>query len=177
MRFNELNQEFEKDKLVFKPISLTDTHFVNEMFENEEIKKFYFVPKEAHRDYRLLTKYWINDVKNKAGTAWKITKKGGLFSRNKHCGFVAFEFRGSTENARISYAILPKYRKNGIASTAVNEVILRLEKMGVKRVEAVIDRDNLIAEKVVEKNGFVADKSKALIDPDDPEMRMSALWA
>ena len=51
--------------------------------------------------------------------------------------------------------------------------------MGVKTVEADIDRDNLKSERVVEKMGFTTNKRKALIDPEmmqEGEIRVRALW-
>lgn len=180
MNFNKLNEKIENNNLTLIPISEGDKAFINRMFNDPEIKKYYIVPKEARQDYRRLIDYWRNDVKNGAGNCWLINQKdNGLFSRNKQVGFIAFEFRDSLKNARISYAILPEYRKKGIATASIQIIIEKLKSEGVERIEADIDRDNLSSEKVVEKLSFEVNKRKGLVDPEmmrDGEIRMRALW-
>jgi len=180
MDFNKLNQKIESNNLVLKPISETDRAFISGMFNDPDIKRYYIVPKEAQQDYRRLTDYWQNDVRKGAGNCWLIYQKGsGFFSKDIQIGFIAFEFRDTLKNARVSYAVLPKYRRNGIATTSVQMIIDQLKNEGVERIEADIDRDNLGSEKVVEKLGFKANKRQALVDPEmmrDGEIRMRALW-
>lgn len=180
MDFNRLNENIVENNLLLKPISEEDRTFINGMFNDPEIKRYYIVPKEAQQDHRKLIDYWNNDVRNGAGNCWIIFQKGsGISSRDKHVGFIAFEFRDTLKNARISYAILPEYRRNGIATKSVQIVIDKLKNEGVERIEADIDRDNLHSEKVVEKLGFTATKRQVLVDPEmmrDGEIRMRALW-
>jgi RimJ/RimL family protein N-acetyltransferase len=180
MDFNRLNQELKAENLFLKPITTKDRAFINGMFNDTEIKRYYIVPKEAQQDYRKLVDYWLNDIRNGAGTCWIINEKGtGIFARDKQVGFVAFEFRDTLKNARISYAILPEFRKKGFATTSVELIIKCLKQEGVERIEADIDRDNLNSEKVAEKLGFSANKRNALVDPEmmrDGEIRLRALW-
>lgn len=180
MDFNRLNQKIEESNLILKPISEEDREFIDRMFNDSEIKRYYIVTKEAQQDYKKLIDYWQNDVRNGAGNCWIVFQKGnGLFSRDKQVGFIAFEFRDTLKNARISYAILPEYRRKGIATNSVKLIIEKLKNEGVERIEADIDRDNLNSEKVVEKLGFTVNKRQALVDPEimrDGEIRMRALW-
>lgn len=180
MNFNNINQKIALGELLLKPIADTDRNFISGLFNNNEIKKYYIVPKEAQQDYRKLVDYWLNDIRNGAGTCWVIIKKGkGIFASDIPVGFVAFEFRDSIKNARISYAIIPEYRRKGIATNAINLVIENLSKEGVEKIEADIDRDNLNSERVVEKLGFSTNKAQALIDPEmmrDGEIRIRSLW-
>lgn len=181
MEFNKLNREIEDFNLLFVPVQEKDRNFINNMFDDKLIRRYYIVPKEARQDYRVLLDYWFNDMKNGAGTCWVIHKKSeGFFSSNKKVGFIAFEFRASLKNARISYAILPSYRRKGIAKKSIEIIIARLKNEGVDRVEADIDRDNSYSEKLVDKLGFTCDKSKALIDRDmmiEGDIRFRTLWA
>ncbi|AEE48317.1 GNAT family N-acetyltransferase [Haliscomenobacter hydrossis] len=180
MNFEKINQELRNETLILKPISQDDRTFINSMFSDPEIKKFYIVPNEARQDFRRVVDYWLDDNRNRAGTCWIITKKGrNFFSKDKKCGFVAFEFRGNIKNARISYAILPQFRRKGIATSAVNIIINKLKNNGVESIEADIDRDNLSSEKLVEKLEFIANRKNGLIDPDmmrDGEIRIRTLW-
>lgn len=180
MNFNNINQEIRTENLILKCISTNDRIFINGMFNDPEIKRYYIVPKEAQQDYKRLVDYWLNDIRNGAGTCWIIIEKGkGIFTHDKQVGFVAFEFRDTLKNARISYAILPEFRKKGFATTSVKLIIDRLKQEGVERIEADIDRDNISSEKIVEGLGFTANKRHALVDPEmmrDGDIRMRALW-
>lgn len=180
MDFNRINQELKTDNLFLKPITTNDRTFISGMFNDTEIKRYYIVPKEAQQDYKRLVDYWLNDIQNGAGTCWIIIEKGkSIFSHDKQVGFVAFEFRDTLKNARISYAILPEFRRKRFAATSVKLVIEKLKQEGVERIEADIDRDNISSEKVVEKLGFTVNKRNALVDPEmmrDGEIRFRALW-
>jgi len=180
MNFSQINIELKNERLTLTPITQNDRTFINEVFQYKDIKYYYIVPKEAQQDYRKLVDYWLNDNKNGAGTCWIISEKASsIFSRSKPCGFIAFEFRDTLKNARISYAILPKLRENGIATLASELIISKLKEQGVLTIEADIDQDNLSSEKVVEKLGFTTNKVHALVDPEmlrDGEIRFRALW-
>jgi len=180
MNFNQINIELNNERLTLKPITQNDRIFINEVFQDKDIKHYYIVPKEAQQDYRRLVDYWLNDNKNGAGTCWIIYEKAtNIFSRNKPCGFIAFEFRDTLKNARISYAILPKFRTKGIATLGSELIITKLKEQNVLTIEADIDQDNLSSEKVVEKLGFTANKGHVLVDPEmlrDGEIRLRALW-
>ena len=109
--------ELKTDDLILKKISDTDRQFIETMFSDKDVRKYYIVPKEAQQDYRKLINYWLHDISNGSGYAWIIYQKGsGLFSSDKPCGFISFEFRDSLKNARISYALKPEFRKKGIIS-------------------------------------------------------------
>ena len=85
---------------------------------------YYIVPKEAQQDYKKLIGYWLNDIQNEAGFAWTITEEGnGIFQSDKKCGFIAFEFRNSTSNARVSYALLPQFRNKGIIGKCLYQIL------------------------------------------------------
>jgi RimJ/RimL family protein N-acetyltransferase len=57
-----------------------------------------------------------------------------LLSGDKPCGFFAFEFRDSLKNAHISYALAPKYRKQGIITMAIEIITDKLKELGVQRL-------------------------------------------
>lgn len=180
MSFNQINIELNFERLTLKPITQNDRTFIDEVFQDKDVKHYYIVPKEAHQDYRRLIDYWLNDNKNGAGTCWIIYKKApNFFSRNEPCGFIAIELKNTFKNAKISYAILPKFRTKGIATLASKLVINKLKEQNVLTIEADIDQDNLSSEKVVEKLGFTADRGHALVDPKmlrDGEIRLRAMW-
>ena len=179
MDFTKLN-ELRTDNLLLRKLSENDRQFISDMFNDSSVRKFYIVPKEARQDYRNLVAYFMNDFTQGSGYSWIIIEKGnGIFSKDKACGFFAFEFRNSLQNARISYALRPEFRGKGIASKSASLVIDALKSLGVKSIEADVDKDNLSSEKVVEKLGFTTNKRQALVDPEmmrDGEIRFRFLW-
>jgi RimJ/RimL family protein N-acetyltransferase len=172
--------ELKTDDLILKKISDTDRQFIETMFSDKDVRKYYIVPKEAQQDYRKLISYWLHDISNGAGYAWIIYQKGsGLFSSDKPCGFISFEFRDSLKNVRISYALKSEYRKKGIASKSIQFIISQLKTLGVETVEADIDNDNTDSENLIVKLGFSANKRAALVDPEmmrEGDIRFRFLW-
>lgn len=179
MDFTKLN-ELRKENLILRKLTENDRQFISEMFNDSSVRKYYIVPKEARQDYRNLVNYWLHDFEQGSGFAWIIIEKGnGIFSKDKACGFFAFEFRDSLHNARISYALKPEHRKKGIISKSAELVIDSLKSLGVKTIEADIDKDNLTSENVIVKLGFTTNKSQALVDPEmmrEGEIRFRHLW-
>lgn len=179
MNFQPL-QEISTDKLILKRISEEHRQFISDLFQDPDIRRYYIVPKEAQQDYRQLVNYWFHDMSKGAGYAWVIYKKGtGLFSGDKPCGFFAFEFRDSLKNARISYALAPKYRKQGIVTSVAEIIIDKLKELGIQTIEADIDKDNTNSEKLIQKLGFTTDKRGAFVDPEmmrDDDVRFRHLW-
>ncbi len=175
-RFSEL----KLDDLTFREISDSDQQFIETMFDDKEVNKYYIVPKEANQNYKKLINYWKNDISNGAGFAWILFKKGnGWFSSNIPCGFISFEFRDSLKNARISYALLPEFRKKGIGIKSVEFIISQLKNLGIETVEADIDTDNSSSEKLLSNLGFNANRKTALVDPEmmrDGDIRFRLLW-
>ncbi len=180
MDFKKINIKLENEQLTLVPIAQNNREFMNEMFNDRDIKHYYIVPKEAQQDYKKLIDYWLSYNKNETGVCWIISQKGNdIFSIDHKCGFIAFIHSDSLKTARISYAILPNFRKKGIATLATELVIEKLKEQGVLTVEADIDKDNLLSEKVVKKLGFTSNKRHAIIDPEmlrDGEIRIRFLW-
>lgn len=150
------------------------------MFADSQTKKYYIIPKEARHDYKNLINYWLHDIAEGAGFAWIIIERAnGFFSNDKPCGFFAFEYRSTLQNARISYAIKPEFRRKGIATKVTKAVLDKLREQGVTSIEADVDKDNIPSQKVVENLGFTTNKRQALFDPEmmrEGEVRSRHLW-
>jgi RimJ/RimL family protein N-acetyltransferase len=159
--------ELKTGNLTLSKVTLQDKDFISELFKDEETLKFYIVPDEINGQHSKLVDYWLEDSATGSGFAWIITEyKKGLFSSSQvKCGFIAFEFRGSITNARISYALEKSKRESGIISNSIELVLDNLKRLGIETVEADIDKENIASEKLVVKLGFTTDKSKALMDP------------
>jgi [ribosomal protein S5]-alanine N-acetyltransferase len=92
-------------------------------------------------------------IENNEGINWAITLKND----SKLIGIIG-HYRINPEHyrAEIGYMLLPEYQGKGIITEAIKEVVkYGFEKMKLHSIEAVIDPENLISEKVLLKNGFV----------------------
>lgn len=181
MNFKNITKVIEQDSILLRPIARTDKNFILDLFKDVEVKKYYRVHKEAEQDHRKLVEYWLNDTEKGMGVCWIIINKVAETPfYNREVGFIAFDFRGSARNVRISYAILPECRRRGIGTKSIKLVIETLKKEGVETIEADIDRDNLNSERMIEKLGFNTNRTEALIDPDeikfDGKIRTRHLW-
>jgi RimJ/RimL family protein N-acetyltransferase len=138
------------------------------------------IPKEAGQDYRNISHYLLNDIRQGQGFSWIIIQKGSsLFSKYEARGFISFEFRDSLENVRINCAIKSEFRRKGIATKSINIVIETLKSMGITSVEADIYKDNETSEKLIVKLGFTTNKRGVLYDQEmasNDEIRFRHLW-
>ncbi|WP_395049318.1 GNAT family N-acetyltransferase [Flavobacterium sp.] len=92
-------------------------------------------------------------IENNEGINWAITLKND----SKLIGLIGhYRIKPEHYRAEIGYMLLPKYQGKGIITEAIKEVVkYGFEKMKLHSIEAVIDPENLISEKVLLKNGFV----------------------
>lgn len=173
-------KELKTENLILKKISKQDIQFINELFTDEDIKKYYIVPKEDQQDYRKLVSRWLSSISNGSGYAWIIYLQSNSFlSYDTPCGFIAFEFWDSFKNVRISYVLKSEFRKQGIMSRSIEIVINELKSLGVESVEADIYKDNTNSEKVIERLGFTTNKRAAMVDPEIKRIkdyRIRFLW-
>jgi ribosomal-protein-alanine N-acetyltransferase len=92
-------------------------------------------------------------IENNEGINWAITLKND----SKLIGIIGhYRIKPEHYRAEIGYMLLPEYQGKGIITEAIKEVVkYGFEKMKLHSIEAVIDPENLISEKVLLKNGFV----------------------
>lgn len=56
MNFNNINKKIAQGDLLLKTISDTDRNFINGLFSDNEIKKYYIVPKKHNKT---IENWWI----------------------------------------------------------------------------------------------------------------------
>lgn len=180
MNFYNLNQLKSKDDLFLRPVSIDDKNLVYNLFIDEQFKKYYIVPDEIRQESQKFIEYWINAMKAETGFCWVIIKKEqGIFTLENQVGFITFEFKETIKDARVSYAISPNYRYQGIATNSLKILIDILKQEGVEKIEAEIDTDNFNSINVVEKLGFVVRNEQASIDREimsNGIIRTRLLW-
>ncbi|MBF2709101.1 GNAT family N-acetyltransferase [Flavobacterium soyangense] len=92
-------------------------------------------------------------IENNEGINWAFTLK----NNPKLIGIIGlYRIKPEHYRAEIGYMLLPEYHGKGFITEAIKEVVkYGFETMKLHSIEAIIDPENFISEKVLQKNGFV----------------------
>ncbi|MBY0124358.1 GNAT family N-acetyltransferase [Bacillus sp. S/N-304-OC-R1] len=156
MGFNNAFAEFpqlETKRITLRKLQLNDAPSMFDYFSKDEVTKYYdletFTSIKQAEDLieRLLFRY-----ENKKQIRWAIVwKETGQFIGT--CGFHAIE--EEHWKAEIGYELHPDFWGKGIMSEVINSVIqYGFNEIGLNRIEAFYDPENISSARVLEKNGF-----------------------
>lgn len=144
----------ESDRLLLRAVTVDDINEVMELRGNPETMKYIPRPLVTSPEMALEHIAMINEkIENNIGINWAITLKGNP----KLLGIIG-HYRIQPENYRseIGYMLLPEYQGQGIVSEAINMVLdYGFNVLHFHSVEAVVDPENYVSAKVLEKKGFV----------------------
>jgi [ribosomal protein S5]-alanine N-acetyltransferase len=144
----------ESQRLFLRAVTVDDVNEVMELRGNPETMKF--IPRPLVTSPEMALEHIamiIEKIDNNTGINWAITLKGNP----KLLGVIG-HYRIQPENYRseIGYMLLPQYQSQGIVSEAINTVLdYGFNVLNFHSVEAVVDPENYVSAKVLEKNGFV----------------------
>ena len=144
----------ESNRLLLRAVTVEDVNEVMALRGNPETMKFIPRPLVTSTEMALEHIGMITEkIENNIGINWAITVKGNP----KLLGVIG-HYRIQTENYRseIGYMLLPEFQGQGIVSEAINMVLeYGFNVLNFHSVEAVVDPENHVSAKVLEKNGFV----------------------
>ena len=144
----------ESNRLLLRAVTVDDVNEVMALRGNPETMKFIPRPLVTSPEMALEHIAMIMEkIDNNTGINWAITVKGNP----KLLGIIG-HYRIQLENYRseIGYMLLPEYQGQGIASEAINMVLeYGFNVQNFHSVEAVVDPENYVSCKVLEKNGFI----------------------
>jgi len=144
----------ETERLVLRRINEADAPGIFRLRSNPETMKYIPRPLAVNIDDALAHIAIIDGkVVSNEGINWAITLKGNP----EFIGIIG-NFRVEFENyrAEIGYMLLPEHNGKGIISEAIARVVrYGFEDMKLHSIEAIIDPDNIVSARVLEKNGFV----------------------
>lgn len=144
----------ESNRLLLRAVTKDDVNEVLTLRGNIENMKF--IPRPLVTSTEMAMEHIdmiIQKIENNIGINWAITLKGNP----KLIGIIG-HYRIQTENYRseIGYMLLPEYQNQGITSEAINMTLdYGFNQLNFHSIEAVVDPENLVSAKVLEKNGFV----------------------
>ena len=147
-------QNIETERLLLRRIDENDVEEVLAIRGNPEIMKYIPRPLAKSREDALEHIVMIEDkIINNIGINWGITLKGNP----KIIGIIG-HYKISLENhrAEIGYMSLPETNGKGYMSEAIKAVVTYgFEQMNLHSIEAIINPENIVSEKVLQKNGFL----------------------
>lgn len=153
----EMSRKFpqlETDRLILREMTLNDIEFYFYHFNNEKIIEgsCFPGPKNLEAARKELELYCINPFRENRGVRWGIARRGrkGLIGT---CGF--YDWNKTARRAEIGYDLDPEYWGQGIMTEALQAVLrYGFEEMGLNRIQAIIDSENVQSMKLVHRLGF-----------------------
>jgi [ribosomal protein S5]-alanine N-acetyltransferase len=143
----------ETERLILRQLRLEDSIDLYNYFSKDEVTEYYdlesFTEQKQAED---LIKNWNEKFNKLVGIRWGITLK----TEDRIIGTCGFH-NWSKEHfkAEIGYELTPEYWQQGIMTEVLRSVIkYGFEDLGLNRVEALIDTDNISSRKLLEKLGF-----------------------
>ena len=146
--------QLETNRLIMREMTLDDVEFYFRHFNNDKIVEgsCFPGPKTLEAAKEELELYCINPFKGNRGIRWGIVRKGddNLIGT---CGY--YDWNKTACRAEIGYDLDPAHWGQGIMTEALCAVLkYGFEKMGLNRVQAIIDSKNIRSMKLVHRLGF-----------------------
>ena len=145
---------FETKYLFIEPLSQKDAPFIFELVNTPGWLKFIGDRNVRDLDYALA--YIERILSNPNVAYWVVKLKKDLTS----IGVITLIKRDYLQHHDLGFAFLPEYSGKGFAFEALSEVIVQLSKLSEHTVfEAITIKDNFASIKLLEKSGFVFNKT------------------
>ena len=151
--FGEFPQ-LETDRLILREMTLDDVEFYFRHFNNDRVVEgsCFSGPKSLEAAKEELELYCIKPFKENRGIRWGIVRKedNELIGT---CGY--YDWIKTAHRAEIGYDLNPAYWGQGIMTEALRAVLKHgFEKMGLNRIQVIIDSKNTRSLKLVHRLGF-----------------------
>lgn len=153
----EENGEFPQlktDRLILREMTLGDAEFYFRHFNNDKVVEgsCFPGPKTLDAAKEELELYCIRPFKENRGIRWGIVRKNSNELIGT-CGY--YDWNKTSRRAEIGYDLDPAHWGQGIMTEALQAVLeYGFEKMGLNRIQAIIDSKNTRSVKLVRRLGF-----------------------
>lgn len=162
----------ETERLRLREVSESDAGFVLEMLNDPD-----FIRNVADRGVRTLegardyiTERFVESYRRHGFGFWLVEEKESGAPAGV-CGLVK---RETLPGVDIGYSFLPAFRSKGYASESAAAVMRHArEAFGLRRLYAIVNPDNAVSIRVLEKLGMRFERMVRLA-PDEPEIKLFA---
>jgi [ribosomal protein S5]-alanine N-acetyltransferase len=143
----------ETERFVLRQIKQDDSKEIFQYFSKDEVTKFYDLESFTNIEQaEELIHRWNQRFENNQGIRWGITlrSEGSVIGT---CGF-----HGWAKNhckIEIGYELTPEYWQQGFMTEVIPKIIeFGFNNLGLNRIEAFVEPENIGSRKVLEKVGF-----------------------
>lgn len=150
----------ETEKLELKKVTKNHVNQVFQHFANGEVNKYVdFDPAEDIADAQEIIDWGLGLYMNNNGILWGIFDKanGNFMGQVNFANRISNNFTMIVHRTEIGFDLSPQYWGNGYMTEALNHSIswiFNSYRIGIKRIEAIINTKNQRAKKLVSKIGF-----------------------
>jgi ribosomal-protein-alanine N-acetyltransferase len=146
--------QIETERFRLRPIEVDDANEVFHYFSQDKVTKYYDLDTFTGTDEAVrLIENWKKRFANNEGIRWGIAIK----PENKiigSCGFHSWE--KDHFKAEVGFEVAPEYWQKGVMTEVLQHVLqYGFEEMGLFRIEALYDPENIASKKTLEKAGFI----------------------
>lgn len=143
----------QSDRLLLRQLRLDDSRDLFHYFSLDEVTEYYDL--ESFKDVKQaeqLIQSWNQRFESNQGIRWGIT----LNSESRIIGTCGFHnWMKEHDKAEIGYELAPEYWRKGIMTEAIREILkFGFTNLGLNRIEAFIDPENISSRKLLAKVGF-----------------------
>ncbi|CAH0135596.1 GNAT family N-acetyltransferase [Chryseobacterium sp. WG14] len=160
------NKSYETERLILRPMSLEDKELIFELYNSPKFIRYIgdrnIKTVDAAEDY-IRNKFIPQIERLGYGNYLVMTKEGN----NKIGGVGIFE-RDGLDVVDIGYSLLEEFEGQGYAYEAAQKVkAIAMEEFGLSKISAIISKDNLSSQKLIEKLGLKFQKHITLPGEDE----------
>ena len=163
-----------------RPLTLSDSAFIQTLFNDSAVKKFFVLRAEHAQDINLFTRFMVQQMERSAAINYII-----MSNMSQAVGLITAELtrHPRTNNLmwNMSIAIAPQYRKHGYATNAtIGMTDFLLNTFTVDQVSLDISQENVDSISVAEKCGFKKPSEPGMrigyVDPEHMELGLRMKW-
>lgn len=163
----------QSDNLTYSIIDRADVAFVEKLFSNDSVRKFYVLRSDHAQDISLFVDYMVDAYGKGRSINYKVSYCGspiGIVG-----GEVQRDFNGDVA-WNIAYAFLPKFWNKGFATEALIAFTNDIKQYSIPKAFLDISTVNTSSERVAQKAGYIQNIQKAHMDPEHEELDILFHW-
>ena len=165
---------FDSNRLYFDHIQISDTPFIESLFSNDSVRKFYVLRDDHAANLKSFVTYLTQVNQRQSGIELIMRLKSGM-----PIGLIGAElFRDRTSSLawNTAYAVVPKYWNQGYATEALNAFTAFIKQYTIPISSLDISDDNEASVRVAQKAGYQRNRNTAHFDPQHMDVGVLFHW-
>lgn len=161
-------------RLCLTPIGINDSSFLEALFSEKDIRKYYVLRDDHAQSIKLFTQYLVESTESQRGLTYVVR-----LLDSTPIGIVGGEVRRNMTGEivwNVSYAIHSSYRCIGYATESLIAFTEHIQKYGIEKSVLDISDENEASKRIAQKAGYEYNKNTAHIDPKHMELGLLFHW-